>query len=98
MGMEIEVAVSGINWSIISQAMGKFEPKGILCIADGQLTFPDEEPGANWKELRIKLPEGMVTIKKNQVGLTLITWGNVSPELISQRDLFATYLNEKQSS
>ncbi len=98
MGMEIEVIVTGINWPTISQAMGKFEPKGLLCMVDGQLTFPDEEPALNWQELRIKLPEGMVTIRKNQVGVTLVTWGNVNPELLKQRDLFATYLNEKQSS
>lgn len=95
MGMEIEVKVAGIDWNKISGAMAKFEPKGTIRMADGQLTFPDEEPSAEWKELRIALPAGMVTIKRTAMGATLVTWGNVSPELIEQRDLFAKMLEEK---
>ncbi|NBR07312.1 MAG: hypothetical protein EBT92_16320 [Planctomycetes bacterium] len=95
MGMEIDVKVAGIDWNKISEAMAKFEPKGTIRMADGQLTFPDEEPAADWKELRIALPAGMVTIKRTVMGVTLITWGNVSPELIGQRDLFAKMLAEK---
>lgn len=94
MGMEIEIKVAGIDWNKISAALARFEPKGIIRMADGQLTFPDEEPLADWKELRIALPAGMVTIKRNPTGLTLVTWGNVSPELIDQRDLFAKLLGE----
>ena len=94
MGMEIEVKVAGMNWSKISGSMAKFEPKGTIHMADGQLTFPDEEPAADWKELRIALPAGMVTIRKTPTGATLVTWGNVSQELIEQRDLFAKMLEE----
>ena len=94
MGMEIEVKVMGIDWNKISAALARFEPKGTIRMADGQLTFPDEEPAPEWKELRIALPAGMVTIKRNLKGLTLVTWGNVSPELIDQRDLFAKLLGE----
>lgn len=94
MGMEIEVKVAGINWSKISTAMARFEPKGSIRMADGQLTFPDEEPPTDWKELRIALPAGMVTIRKTPTGVTLVTWGNVSPELVEQRDLFAKMLEE----
>ena len=94
MGMEIEVKVAGMNWSKISGSMAKFEPKGTIRMADGQLTFPDEEPAADWKELRIALPAGMVTIRKTPTGVTLVTWGNVSQELIEQRDLFAKMLEE----
>ncbi len=92
MGMEIEVNAAGIGWDKISGAMAKFEPKGTIRMADGQLTFPDEEPATDWKELRIALPAGMVTIRRTITGVTLVTWGNVSPELIEQRDLFATML------
>lgn len=92
MGMEIEVKVPGIDWNKISGALAKFEPRGTIRMADGQLTFPDEEPSPDWKELRIALPAGMVTIKRKPMGLSLVTWGNVSPELVEQRDLFAKFL------
>ncbi|MBJ7345528.1 MAG: hypothetical protein JHD09_09645 [Gemmataceae bacterium] len=94
MGMEIEVKVAGLGWNKISGAMAKFEPKGTIRMADGQLTFPDEEPPTDWKELRIALPAGMVTIKRTPTGAMIVTWGNVSQELIQQRDLFAKMLEE----
>ena len=43
---------------------------------DGELAFPDEEPPAAWRELRAGTPEGMVTIRREAVGVTLVVWGN----------------------
>src|SRR5262249_271016 len=43
---------------------------------DGQLAFPDEEPPADWRELRIGTPDGMVTVRRGEGGVTVVTWGN----------------------
>jgi hypothetical protein len=43
---------------------------------DGQLAFPDEEPPADWRELRIGTPDGMVTVRREGNGVTVVTWGN----------------------
>ena len=43
---------------------------------DGQLAFPDEEPPEQWRELRLGTPQGMITVRKGEGHVTLVTWGN----------------------
>jgi hypothetical protein len=47
-----------------------------LRMIDGQLAFPDEEPGETWQELRIGTAAGMVTLRRESDGIRLVTWGN----------------------
>jgi hypothetical protein len=43
---------------------------------DGQLAFPDEEPPPDWRELRVGTPDGMVTVRREENAVTVVTWGN----------------------
>ena len=49
---------------------------------DGQLAFPDEEPPSDWRELRVSLGPGMVTIRRESDAVTLVIWGNSDPALV----------------
>jgi hypothetical protein len=50
---------------------------------DGELAFPDEEPGEAWRELRLATQEGMaVTVKREGGELKLVVWGNADQKLI----------------
>lgn len=53
-----------------------------LRMIDGELAFPDEIPPENWKELRVSLPAGMITLRREPDGIRAITWGNATPELL----------------
>ncbi len=53
-----------------------------LRMIDGQLAFPDEEPPAEWKELRIGTPQGMITMRHDGERLTFVTWGNAERPLL----------------
>jgi hypothetical protein len=48
---------------------------------DGELAFPDEEPAANWRELRLGTPQGMVTVRREGDRLVFVTWGNADAAL-----------------
>jgi hypothetical protein len=48
---------------------------------DGQLAFPDEEPPANWRELRVSTPQGMVTVRREKERMVFVTWGNADTAL-----------------
>ena len=48
---------------------------------DGQLAFPDEQPPENWTELRVALPQGMVTVRRGEDRLVFVTWGNADAAL-----------------
>jgi hypothetical protein len=60
-----------------------------LRMIDGLPAFPGEEPPADWRELRVALPAGMVTLRRIEGGVQLVTWENVDPELLAQRDELA---------
>ncbi len=92
MGMELEVAGANWDWQRIRKALDGFNPPGILRMIDGQLSFPEEVPESDWQEIRVGLPSGMVTLRRSPQGLKLVTWGNISPELVAQRDQLAALL------
>lgn len=47
-----------------------------LRMIDGELAFPDEQPPATWRELRVGTPQGMITLRRADDAVTLVTWGN----------------------
>jgi hypothetical protein len=48
---------------------------------DGLPAFPDEEPPAEWRELRVGADAGMVTLRRTPDGVACVTWGNADPQL-----------------
>ncbi|MFO0967992.1 MAG: hypothetical protein U0793_20735 [Gemmataceae bacterium] len=49
---------------------------------DGELAFPDEAPPETWRELRVGLTGGMVTLQREPDGVRLVTWGNAGADLL----------------
>jgi hypothetical protein len=56
---------------------------------DGEIAFPNEIPAEPWRELRVSSNAGMVTLRREQNRVTLITWGNVDKPLIQTRNALA---------
>ena len=52
-----------------------------LRMIDGQLAFPDEEPPADWRELRLGTSQGMVTVRREADAVVCVTWGNADEAL-----------------
>lgn len=67
-----------------------------LRMIDGLPAFPDEEPPADWRELRAALPAGMITLRRVPAGVELVTWENASPELVAQREQLAAAIQAGQ--
>jgi hypothetical protein len=49
---------------------------------DGELSFPDEDPPDDWRELRLGTPQGMITVRRQPGRLALVTWGNADAGLV----------------
>jgi hypothetical protein len=58
---------------------GKNFPLQVRMI-DGELAFPDETPPENWRELRVGAKGGMITLRRDSDGITLVTWGNADAD------------------
>jgi hypothetical protein len=44
---------------------------------DGELAFPDEQPGESWRELRVAAGGAMVTVRRGDGEVAVVAWGNM---------------------
>lgn len=92
----------GLDRKIVLQAppawqtwTGRLAQQGLtatLRMVDGELAFPDEVPAESWRELRISLPAGMVTLRREDDGVRLVVWGNASEQLLREVEMLAAAL------
>lgn len=63
----------------------------VLHMIDGLPAFPDEVPDDAWRELRIGLAAGMVTVRRDgPSALRVVTWGTDDPALAAAADAVAS--------
>src|SRR5258708_38254654 len=64
------------SWPTVRERLAARGYSAQMRMIDGQLAFPDEEPPPDWRELRISTADGMVTVRREDAGVTVVTWGN----------------------
>lgn len=63
-------------WPVVAAALKAKGHAIQMRMIDGQLAFPDEQPSAEWRELRISLGGAMVTVRRQASAVEVVTWGN----------------------
>jgi hypothetical protein len=90
MGMSQSVqfaAGRGPSWPAVRKLLASRKFPLQVRMIDGELAFPDEEPGENWRELRLATQEGMaITVKRATDLVELVIWGNAEAGLIQARN------------
>ena len=97
MGMDQKVAFPSANmptWSQFTDACAKHKVPVQLRMIDGELALPDETPPHDWGEVRVGTPGGMVTLRRESDGITLVVWGNADEKLKQDWSILATVLRE----
>lgn len=89
MGMEnaIDYADQAPTWLTIKErliAMGKSPQMRLI---DNMPAFLDEDPEEGWREIRVTLGEGMITIRREQKRISVVVWGNATDSQLRDRDL-----------
>lgn len=64
------------RWEAIQAELARVGTPASLRMINGLPAFPDEVPEPNWKELRLGMSAGMVTIRRGPGFLTCVVWGN----------------------
>ncbi|HWG43114.1 MAG TPA: hypothetical protein VN688_10035 [Gemmataceae bacterium] len=85
MGMEQSVSFVGQIIPAYSAVRDFLAQRGFavqMGMIDGQLAFPDELPEQNWRELRLRTPQGMVTVRREAERLIFVTWGNADEDML----------------
>lgn len=83
MGMEVRLPRTDLAWTDLQARSAARGLSLQMRMIDGELAFPDEEPGSAWRELRLAVPGGMVTLRREEDGLRLVTWGNADGDLLA---------------
>jgi hypothetical protein len=87
MGVEQAVTFAEApGWPAVRDLLQRMNYPVQMRMIDGQLAFPDEEPPAAWRELRLGTPGGMVTLRREPGRITFIVWGNADAGLLRGRN------------
>jgi hypothetical protein len=78
MGVEQSVTFAGDvpDWPAVRARLGERNYPVQMRMIEGQLAFPDEAPPAEWREIRLGTPSGMVTLRREPGRVTFVVWGN----------------------
>src|SRR5262249_17185059 len=84
MGMEQTVSFTGRSVPAYSTVRDFLGQRGFplqMGMIDGQLAIPDELREEGWRELRLRTPQGMVTVRREGERLIFVTWGNAEESM-----------------
>jgi hypothetical protein len=79
MGLDCTIRFSEAEvptWDAIRTEITRLGEEPQLRMIDGLPAFPDEIPEVGWKELRLGLSPGMVTVRHGLDSLTCVIWNN----------------------
>jgi hypothetical protein len=83
MGQQIDIRVTREpEWAKVAAYLETQQEKAIVRMIDGLPAFPDEIPEPGWKELRISLSGGMVTLRRETDSVACVVWGNADAALL----------------
>jgi hypothetical protein len=84
MGMEQVVTFApgaAVSWRSVRDLLAQNGFPVQLRMVEGELAFPDEVPPDAWTELRVGTAQGMVTLRRQQDRVLVVTWGNADPAM-----------------
>lgn len=74
------------DWPAVRALLEKKHYPVQVRMIDGELAFPDEEPPATWRELRLGTPAGMITLRRDAERISFVVWGNADAGLLQARN------------
>ncbi len=74
------------SWPAIAEKLAAAGEQPILRMIDGLPAFPDETPDPAWRELRVSLCGGMVTLRRDDGAIRCVVWGDGDAALTASWD------------
>jgi hypothetical protein len=79
----------------LAEALAALAAAGLpiaVVMVDGALVMPTAPVPEGFRDVRLKTPAGMVTVRRHGNELALVVFGNAGPELVEIRDRIAAAL------
>jgi hypothetical protein len=71
------------TWPTVAAKLAEAGETPPVRMIDGLPAFPDEQPEAGWRELRLGFAAGMVTIARTGREWRFTVWGTEDPALVA---------------
>ena len=91
MGMERVVAFpdAGPSWAAVRERLSAAGVAVQMRMIDNLPAFPDEDPEDGWRELRVSLGAGMLTLRREPGRMRVVVWGNADEALRQDQEKLA---------
>jgi hypothetical protein len=86
------------DWPAFLQAVTVAGKNLEMRMIDNMPAFPDETPEPAWKEVRVTLGNGMLTLRRSTAELSVIVWGNADLALLDDQTLLETIIRNSIKS
>jgi hypothetical protein len=88
MGMVRVVTFSdaGPEWPAVRDRLTAAGATVQMRMIDNMPAFPDEEPESGWREIRVSLGGGMLTVRREPGSMSVIVWGNADAALVADQE------------
>jgi hypothetical protein len=67
-------------------------PAAVIAMVDGALVMPTAPPPTAWNEVRLRLPAGMVTLRRHVRGVAVVVFGNADATMVAAQEAVAEAL------
>jgi hypothetical protein len=88
MGNTVSVPSFGSLADLLARAAAAGNPCQLVMV-DGVLVMPSVPAPEVWSEVRLRTPEGMVTLRRQGAEVAVVVFGNATPQLLAARDRIA---------
>jgi hypothetical protein len=88
------LAEASPKWPAIRDRLAAAGASAQMRMIDNMPAFPDEEPHDDWRELRVSLGHGMITLRREPDKIRIIVWGNADDATQRDQELLATALGQ----
>ena len=91
MGMEriVRFSDAGPAWRAIREQLTAGGHTVQMRMIDDMPALPDEEPPSDWRDLRVSLSGGMITLRREPGQIRVIVWGNADDALRRDQEAIA---------
>ncbi len=82
-------ADAGPTWTAVRDQLIAAGANVQMRMIDNLPAFPDEEPEPDWRELRVTLGVGMLTVRREPSRWSIVIWGNADEALRRDQETLA---------
>jgi hypothetical protein len=77
---------AGPDWPAVRDRLTAAGAALQMRMIDNMPAFPDEEPEPGWRELRVSLGGGMLTVRREPGSISVVVWGNADAALVADQE------------